>query len=44
MTVPAFGAVIGFMTFMASTMNNVWPAFTVSPSEIKAAASGSGDE
>ena len=35
---PARGAVIGFMVFMASTISNVWPSFTVSPTLIKAAA------
>ena len=33
MTVPARGATIGFITFIASTMSRVSPSFTVSPGE-----------
>jgi hypothetical protein len=41
-TVPARGAVIGFITFMASMISSVAPAATVAPSVMKAGAPGSG--
>jgi hypothetical protein len=40
-TVPPLGAMIGFITFIASMISSVSPSFTVSPTLIKAAASGS---
>ena len=43
LTVPSFGAVIGFMTFMASTISRVCPFFTALPTSIKASAPGSGE-
>ena len=42
LTVPSAGAVIGFITFIASTMSSVWPFFTVPPTSMKLGASGSG--
>src|SRR5688500_15862880 len=41
--VPALGAVIGFITFIASTISRVSPAFTESPRLTKRLAPGSGD-
>ncbi len=42
LTVPAAGAVIGFITFIASTISRVSPAFTASPTLTKSEAPGSG--
>ncbi len=41
-TLPARGAGIGFMVFMASMIIRVWPAATVSPTLMKLAAPGCG--
>src|SRR5215469_16822048 len=41
-TVPARGAVMAFMVFIASTMNSVSPSFTVLPTLMKAGLPGSG--
>ena len=43
LTLPPLGAVIGFMVFIASTMNSVSPSFTVWPTLMKAGLPGSGD-
>jgi hypothetical protein len=40
---PPDGAVIGFITFIASTISRVSPAFTASPTATNGAAEGSGD-
>ena len=42
-SVPDAGAVIGFITFIASTMRTVSPAFTAEPMAAKLAAPGSGE-
>ena len=41
--VPARGAVIGFMVFIASTMKSVSPSFTELPTLTKGGLPGSGD-
>src|SRR4051794_2620500 len=41
--VPPSGAVIGFITFIASTMHRVSPALTGLPTSMNGAAPGSGD-
>src|SRR6478735_5567139 len=43
LTVPPLGAVIGFITFIASMISSVSPALTLSPTATNAAALGSGD-
>ena len=43
MTVPALGAVIGFITFIASMIISVSPALTVWPALTNGAAPGSGE-
>ena len=43
MTTPPSGAVIGFITFIASTISNVSPALTVSPTSTNGFAPGSAD-
>src|SRR3982751_4556699 len=40
---PPAGAVIGFITFIASTISKVSPALTASPTATNGAADGSGD-
>src|SRR6476659_2700124 len=40
---PPSGAVIGFITFIASTISSVSPAFTASPTWTKGSASGCGE-
>ena len=42
LTVPACGAVIGFITFIASMISSVSPAPTLLPTPAKSAAPGSG--
>src|SRR5438874_110642 len=42
-TTPPAGAVIGFITFIASTISNVSPALTASPTATNGLASGCGD-
>src|SRR5690242_20597659 len=42
-TVPPSGAVIGFMTFIASTISSVSPAFTGFPTSMKTLPPGSGE-
>ena len=42
LTVPDLSAVIGFITFIASTISSVWPSLTLSPTATKSAAPGSG--
>src|SRR4051812_43808348 len=44
LTIPPSGAVIGFMTFIASTISRVSPALTASPGSTNALASGCGDK
>ena len=41
-TVPARGAGIWFMVFIASMISSVWPSVTVSPTSTKGSAPGSG--
>ncbi len=43
LTVPARGAGMWFMVFIASMIKTVWPSVTVAPTETKAAAPGSAD-
>ena len=43
LTMPPSGAVIGFITFIASTISRVSPAFTASPTSMNGFAPGSGD-
>src|SRR5919112_6660195 len=43
LTTPPAGAVIGFITFIASTMSRVSPALTASPTSTNGFAPGSGD-
>jgi hypothetical protein len=43
LTTPPAGAVIGFITFIASTISSVSPALTVSPTSTNALAPGSGE-
>ena len=43
LTVPPVGAVIGFITFIASMISRVSPALTVSPTLMNGSAPGSGD-
>ena len=43
LTVPALGAVIGFITFIASMISRVSPAFTAWPTVMNGFAPGSGD-
>ena len=43
-TVPACGALIGFITFIASMISRVWPSATRSPTFTNGAAPGSGEE
>src|SRR5205085_9348735 len=43
LTTPPLGAVIGFITFIASTISNVSPGLTVSPTAMNGSEPGSGD-
>ena len=43
MTVPARGAGIWFMVFIASMMRSVWPSVTLAPTSTKAGLPGSGE-
>src|SRR3954449_12831550 len=43
LTPPPAGAVMGFITFIASTISNVSPALTASPTATNGLASGCGD-
>src|SRR6185369_14033499 len=43
LTTPPDGAVIGFITFIASTISRVSPAFTASPTSANCLAPGSGE-
>src|SRR3954454_4643252 len=43
LTIPPSGAVIGFITFIASTISRVSPALTGSPTETNGSAPGSDD-
>jgi hypothetical protein len=43
LTTPPRGAVIGFITFIASTISRVSPALTVSPTLTNGSAPGSGE-
>src|SRR6476646_4110810 len=43
LTVPARGATMGFIVFIASTMSSVSPSLTVSPTFTNGAAPGCGD-
>ena len=40
---PALGAVIGFIIFIASMISSVWPAVTLSPTSTNGGLPGSGE-